>query len=263
MYLQPHHQRVIERLVAEFKDDPRYLALIVGGSLVKGWGDLNSDVDIMLIATEEEYAECVKRDNFWYYNTELCDYPGGYVDGKILDLQFLEDVSRRGSEPARAAFRNAIIAFSHLPQLDELLQQIPVYQEAEREEKMRAFYGQVQTLNWFAHEAERKKFAYLMVHSTSEMIFYASRLLLAYNRILYPYHKWLLRAVEDAPDKPADFLPLVNKLLQESNADNAQALWECIFGFRDWNITYDQALGRFLQDSEWNWREGRAPLQDW
>lgn len=29
------------------------------------------------------------------------------------------------------------VAFSHIPQLDQLLQQIPVYQESEREEKMR------------------------------------------------------------------------------------------------------------------------------
>jgi hypothetical protein len=38
MYLQAHHLQVVERLTALFQDDPRYLALLVGGSLVKGWG---------------------------------------------------------------------------------------------------------------------------------------------------------------------------------------------------------------------------------
>ena len=37
MYLQAHHLKVVERLKALFLDDPRYLALLVGGSLVKGW----------------------------------------------------------------------------------------------------------------------------------------------------------------------------------------------------------------------------------
>jgi hypothetical protein len=263
MYLQPHHLQVIERLTEKFRDDPRYLALIVGGSLVKGWGDVYSDVDIMLIATDEEYARCVSSGNLWYYDKEICDYPGGYVDGKILDVQFLQDVSSHGSEPARAAFTNVQIPFSHLPELTALVQQIPVYQEAEREDKMRAFYSQVQMLNWFVGEAEKKKSLYLMAHATSEMVFYAARLLLAYNRILYPYHKWLMRAVEGAPETPANFLILAETLLREGSAANAQALWECIQNFRNWDIPYDKGLVRFLQDAEWNWREGKPPLQDW
>ena len=135
MYLQTHHQKVVERLKALFQDDPRYLALLVGGSLVKGWGSVNSDVDILLVVTEEEYARRISRDDLWYYNTEICDYPGGYVDGKIIDEAFLHDVAERGSEPVRAAFINVEIAFFHLPQLDELLKQIPVYQEQERQKK--------------------------------------------------------------------------------------------------------------------------------
>ena len=263
MYLQPHHLCVIERLKETFQDDPRYLALLVGGSLVKGWGAENSDVDVMFIATDEEYARCVASGQRWYYNTEMCDYPGGYVDGKFFDLQFLRDVAQKGSEPARAAFTNVFAAFSHIPELDDLLKQIPVYQEAEREEKMLAFYSQVQMLNWFVGEAEQKQSTYLMAHTTSEMVFYASRLVLAYNLILYPYHKWLMRAVENAPEKPENFLELCEQLLTQGSAANAQALWECITNFREWNISYERGLVRFMQDTEWNWLDNQAPLQDW
>ena len=236
--------------------------MLVGGSLVKGWGGVNSDVDIMLIATEEEYTRCLTSNNLVYINAEICDYPGGYVDGKVIHEPFLHEVAQRGSEPARAAFINVQIAYSHLPHLEELLKQIPVYQEAEREEKMRSFYCQVKAQKWYIEEAEKKQSLYLMAHATSEMVFYAARLLLAYNRILYPYHKWLMRAVEDAPDKPPEFLTLAETLLRERKAAHAQALWECIDNFRDWNIS-DRWSVRFMQDSEWNWRDGRAPLADW
>src|SRR5215831_19570096 len=153
MYLQLHHLQVIERLKGLFQDDPRFLALLVGGSLVKGWGDVNSDVDIVLVVTEEEYARRVATNDLGYLNWEICGYPDGYVDGKIVDEAFLHDVAQRGSEPARAAFRNMQIAFSHLPHLEELLKRIPVYQEEEREAKMRAFYCQVQAHCWFVKEA--------------------------------------------------------------------------------------------------------------
>ena len=262
MYLQAHHLKVIERLKEIFQDDPRFLALLVGGSLVKGWGSVNSDVDIVLIATEEEYARRVKSDDLGYLNFEICDYPDGYVDGKIINEAFLHDVAKRGSEPARAAFRNVQIAFSHLPHLDELLKRIPVYQEDEREAKMRSFYCHVQAHHWFIGEAEKRQSIYLMTHATSEMVFYSARLLLAYNRILYPFHKWMLRALEDAPEKPADFFLLAEALLKEGTTANAKALWDCINNFRDWNI-HDSWGVRFMHDSEWNWRDGRTPIADW
>jgi hypothetical protein len=263
MYLQDHHKKVIERLTTLFQDDPRYPALIVGGSLVKGWGSMNSDVDIMLVATDEEYARCAANDNFWYYNAEICDYPGGYVDGKVINLQFLRDVADHGSEPARAAFTNVFLAYSHLPELADLLTTIPVYQEAEREEKIYAFYSQVQMQKWFIGEAEQKQARYLMAHATSEMVFYAARLLLAYNRILYPYHKWLMQALKEAPAKPDNFLALAEALLAEGNSANAQALWDCINSFHDWNIPFERGLARFTKDAELQWRDGRAPLADW
>jgi hypothetical protein len=262
MYLQDHHLKLIERLKEIFQDDPRYLALLVGGSLVKGWGGVNSDVDIMLVVTEEEYARRAISDDLGYLNFEICDYPDGYVDGKIVNEAFLHEVAKQGSEPARAAFTNMQIAFSHLPGLDTLLKQIPAYQEEERDAKMRAFYCQVQAYHWFVGEAEKRQATYLMTHATSEMVFYSTRLLLAYNRILYPFHKWMLRALEDAPDKPENFFSLAETLLKEGTSANAQALWECIRDFRDWNIPDNWGV-RFMHDSEWNWRDGRTPLADW
>jgi predicted nucleotidyltransferase len=262
MYMQAHHLKVVERLKELFQDDPRYLAMLVGGSLAKGWGSVNSDVDILLVVTEEEFARRVASDDLGYINTEICDYPDGYVDGKIINEAFLHEVAQRGSEPARAAFINVQIAFSHLPHLNELLKQIPVYQEHEREQKMRAFYCQIQAHRWFIGEAAKRQAVYLMAHATSEMVFYSARLILAYNHMLYPFHKWLMRAVEDAPEKPADFLTLAETLLREGTVANAEALWNCINNFRDWQINDSWGV-RFMQDTEWTWRNGQTPLADW
>lgn len=261
--MEAHHLQTIDRLVERFKDDPRYPALIVGGSLVKGRGLEFSDVDVMLVASEEEYARCVERQDFWYVTTEFSDYPGGYVDGKIIDLQFLRDAAHHGSEPARAAFVGAFAAYSRIPGLDDLLKQIPVFQEADREEKIKAFYSQVLVLNFYVSDAEKRNMRYLMAHAASEMVFYAARLLLTYNRVLYPYHKWLMYELARVPEKPENFMELADKLLQEGSVANAQALWDSLNSWRDWDIPYNEGLVRFIKDAEWNWREGRAPLQDW
>src|SRR5512139_1781928 len=117
--LYPHHQLTVERLIDRFQADPNFLALLIGGSLVKGYGNESSDVDFMLIATAEEYARRESARALTYYATDLCDYPGGYVDGKIVNVAFLDEVADRGSEPARSAFENVIVSYSHVPQLEE------------------------------------------------------------------------------------------------------------------------------------------------
>ncbi|HEY3991363.1 MAG TPA: hypothetical protein VGM01_00665, partial [Ktedonobacteraceae bacterium] len=110
---------------------------------------------------------------------------------------------------------------------------------------------------------EQKQALYLMAHATSEMVFYAARLLLAYNRRLYPYHKWLMQVVKEIPEKPDNFLELAEALLKDGNTTNAQALLDCINTFHAWNIPFERAIARFTKDAELQWRAGRAPLADW
>ncbi len=55
MKIYPQHQRAIDRLSAAYSDDPRFLALIIGGSVAKGFARPDSDVDFMIVATDEVF----------------------------------------------------------------------------------------------------------------------------------------------------------------------------------------------------------------
>ena len=261
MYL--HHAAVIQRLIEKFQPDPNFVAVIVGGSVAKGWAKENSDVDVMLVVTEDEYARRTAMNDLVYYDPSLCDYEGGYVDGKIMPPSFLQEVADHGSEPARAAFVNARVAYSHDPAIAELVARIPVYPEAERAEKLRAFYGQVLLLNWYVGEAEKRSDPYLLAYMSSDLALFASRLILAHNRMLYPYHKWLMKVVAQAPEKPAHFMEMINALVTQPTQANAQALCDSLSAFQDWGVTIGEAVILFMHHREWNWRTGRAPLQDW
>ena len=48
-------------------------------------------------------------------------YGGGYVDAKYTSTAFLRDVAARGSEQARFAFDDVIVAWSRIDGLDEAL----------------------------------------------------------------------------------------------------------------------------------------------
>jgi len=261
--MREHHERVVQRLVQRLQNDARFPALIIGGSVAKGWASEHSDVDILLVATDEEFARRMETMDLNYHDQEIADYPGGYVDGKIIDMTFLHDVADHGSEPARAAFLGAIIAYSHIPELDALVAGIPTYPEQERAAKMKAFVSQLAILNWYVEEAEKRDNRYLLSWATNNMVLYAGRLILAHNRLLYPYHKWLLHQVQLAPAKPEPLLKLIDTLLQSPNRENARALYESVLTFLDWEIDLGQAGVEFTRTTEWNWRDGHPPLPDW
>lgn len=257
-----HHRETIQRLVAVLEDDPRYRALIVGGSIAKGRETPTSDVDILLVATDDEFRRRVQDVDLWYSNREVADYPGGYVDGHVIDHQFLIDVADHGSEPARAAFVGAFAPYARIPDLDALLARIPVYPEHERVAKITAFYSQLALLKGFVREGKERGDHYLLSWAATDMVFYGGRLILAHNRILYPWRKWLMHEVAHAPDKPDDFMSLADRLLARPNAETATALWDCIVSFRDWGVSIETAVSQFILDVEWGWREGHAPLAE-
>jgi predicted nucleotidyltransferase len=261
--LREHHRRAIEHLTDKFQNDPRFPALIIGGSLARGEEQEFSDVDIILVASPEEYARRQASKDLWYLDKEICDYPGGYIDGKIVDLAFLQDAALKGSEPARSAFQGAFPAYNHLPELPALLEQIPVFQEQERQEKMARFYSQVQLLNWFVGEAEKRNDPYLMRQSATNLVFFGGRLILEYNRILFPNHKWFMHKLRQAPQKPADLLELAGQLLANPTKELALAFRDTLNNYRDWGLSYLEALVTFVEDTEWNWQAGRPPLGDW
>ena len=263
MQIRDHHQRAIDRLTDAYRDDPRFLGLLIGGSVAKGYARDDSDVDFLIIATDAAFEEHLAARNLFINRRDLCDYAGGFVDGKIINLAFLEDLAVKGNEPSRAAFEGAFAAYSHVPDLDALLQRIPVYPEAGHEERLRAFYSMAFIQHWLFHEAERHGNRYTLTRAASQLALFSGRLILAYNRRLFPYHKWLPRALESATDKPRDFMTHFNDVVDEPIGDHAAALFELVRDFQDWGVSDLDAYTWFMTDVEWSWMSGKTPMEDW
>ena len=114
MQIRDHHQRTIDRLADAYRDDRRFRGLIIGGSVAKGCAREDSDVDFLIIATDEDFTQHRAERDLFINRTDLSDYDGGFVDGKIINLAFLEDLAEKGNEPSRAAFEGAFVAYSHV-----------------------------------------------------------------------------------------------------------------------------------------------------
>ena len=111
-------------------------------------------------------------------------------------------------------------------------------------------------------EAEKRNDPYLMTQAVGNLVLFGGRLILAHNKILYPYHKWFMYELRRAPEKPENFMEMIDDLLKSPTKDKAVAFRESLTAFHDWGVRYDEAVVRFMQDSEWNWRTHTPPLAD-
>jgi hypothetical protein len=257
-----HHQRAIDRVVEKMQDDPDCIAVIVAGSLAHGLGRADSDVDVMLVLTEDAHSRRQESGELAWYAPELADYPGGYVDGKFISRSFLEAAADHGSEPARFAFADALVPWTRDPDLPALLQRVAAYPEAERAGKMHGFVAQLQALQWYMGEAEKWDNPYLRNWVAVRAVLMGYRLILAHNRILFPYHKWLTVAVESAAEKPHDLVALGEALLAQPSRETCDTFCETVLRFRECQMPPKGWPARFMQDSELNWLDGKPPLED-
>jgi hypothetical protein len=260
--MKPHHQRAIDKLRATYEPDANCLALIIVGSVAAGNASDSSDVDHIVVVTDEEFTRRVANETAHYWNRDFCDYPGGYVEGKFVNRRFIEEAAVRGSEPARAQFVGAKVVFSKFAGLDALLRQIPVYPEKEREGKIRSFYAQMKVLRDYLQYGEQKGDRYIVLRAAAGIALFGGRLILAHNRILYPYHKWFMREVRNAPDKPVDLIALFDAFLAAPTTAACDKFCGCLVDFMQLQRYDTGFISRFVIDTEWDWFLGRGAVED-
>jgi hypothetical protein len=260
--MRPHHTRAIRKLAEHFAKQEECLAVIVGGSVAKGVDKDDSDIDVILVLTDEACKAKWERNELFYWTADFCDYPGGYIDGKIVDMAYMRAVAERGNEVTRAAFKGAFIAHSKLQELEDIVARIPVYQAGEQREKIESFYAQFECAYWYVGEAIKRDDKYLLTHAVSELILYGGRLILTHNQVLYPYHKLFMEELRAAPEKPENLMELIDALLEEPSAENAKAFYDAIKRFRWWNEAAEMWQVRYVRDTELAWLENRAFVGD-
>jgi hypothetical protein len=102
----------------------------------------------------------------------------------------------------------------------------------------------------------------LLGTAVSKLILAGGRLLLAHNEMLYPYHKWFLRVLEGAKEKPSDIMACIQSLAESPTAENVEMFYQKIKTFQPWNENPYGWGAQFMLDSELNWMDGKTPVDD-
>jgi predicted nucleotidyltransferase len=258
----PNHQRAIDKLFPLFTDDPAVEALLLGGSIAHGYASESSDVDIMIVVTEEEHAKRSVECRLQYYSPDLTDYAGGFVDGKYVSRSFLNQVEAKGSEPARFAFADARVLYSRIDGIDQQLDRISRYPVEQKVERIRRFRAQFEAWRWYAGEANKRNDGVLMGISVDNVALFGARMLLAHNERLFPFYKWMLRVLDDAPDKPDNIVPVIRELCASRTYEAVDAYHNLIMGYREWEVDSQPWPNRFMIDTELTWMNDGCSVDD-
>ncbi len=260
--MYPHHRRAIERLRDRFEPDPENLALLIIGSVGRADAHERSDLDCVLVVTDEAYRRREAEGSLSIAAHDVCEYPNGEANIGAVQLQFLRAAAERGPEPVRFAYIGTIVVFSRIPSLDRLLAQIPCYPEHERTRKLISFASQLPVHLSYMHLAEYSRNPYLLAQCAVEIVLFGGRLILAHNRMLYPSRKLFLRELERAPDRPPDLLDLATHVLEHPGIDSANAFCDRVLSFADWPRPPEGHMARFQHDRELQGLWGTPALAD-
>lgn len=250
-----HHNDAIRAATEKLGKQENVRGVIIGGSVAHGFAMENSDVDVMIVYSDEEFEERLKSGDVAYFETDSTHYEGGYIDGKATSAGFIKKVAERGSEPARFAYKDAIVTLDRQGGLEDLVRAASRYPVEHKRENIEKFYAQLQTWRWYYYEALKRGNRYLTEISITNYVLFAGRLILASNETLFPYHKWFMRVLEGCPNKPEGFMPCLYAILEQKKAEHIERLYNLIAEFTDWPND-KRWPARFMLDTELSWMNG-------
>ncbi|MCX7821106.1 MAG: nucleotidyltransferase domain-containing protein [Brevinematales bacterium] len=257
-----HHEDSLNNFIKKYSENKEVLAILLCGSLAHGYGREDSDIDLILIVTDDEYEKRKKENKLTFVEFDICTYKGGYIDCKVVNLDFLSLVAEKGSDPARYAFKDVKIIFSKIMGLEEIISEICKFQIDKKEERRLRFVSQLFAWKWFYWEAETKDNTYLKYLALQKVILFSTRIILNENNILFPFHKRMFDELKKAENKPINIEQQIESLLKLHDTEKVNYFCKTITDFFNINESNINWAFQFMIDNELNWLNHEAPIDD-
>lgn len=262
--MDQHHKDSLEIMLNLFKNKEEVIAIIFGGSVAKGMERPDSDLDAMIIIAQEDYEYRKANGNLSEVIEGMCTYKGGYFDIKYLTKEYIQAASNKGSEPTRNAFISAKVLYSKDPEIEQIVNSIPVFQINEMEDKNLSFYSSLM-LNYMYFWKDCKPEGYMKIHVIAEIIYMVYRMILQENQVLFPSNRRLEETVEKLSNRPQNIVELGRKFAESGVDKDCEAF---VTAFLEWTSykapeNLSAILTRYQEDYETWWIKPRPLVNEW
>ncbi|KAA9108165.1 nucleotidyltransferase domain-containing protein [Microbacterium rhizomatis] len=260
-------ERALVAYVDAVRDEPGTLAVVVVGSVARGTERPDSDVDVYLVVDDQRFAAETAAGRFAWTDRAGLDYPGSYIDVKLVSPSYLEAAARDADDPTRASFEGARIAHAKggfaAERLAPLIEMITTLPEPVWAERIRSFRAQAHLYGgYFLAQAIDRNDPFLRRHAGIHLALAAARAALAANRTLMRGPKYISALVRAVPT-PDGFVDAWQNVVDAPDVQSAEVLLGLLDEWFGDEIDPDDALSLFIRDNELAWLRGTVPAEFW
>lgn len=260
----PHQVETVRRTADHFAADENVVALLLTGSIAHGFATAESDVDIVIVVSRDEFARREAATALTFLSYDLASYEGGYVDGKYVSVDMLTTIARGGGDATRWGYEGARVLLSRDERVARLVSHIVRFPDAEASVRRERFVAQLLAWRWYHEQGVSKNDPYLRGNSLSRVVLFACRLVLNENAQLFPFHKWMLRVTAGVPHRPASLLDDIAVLYADPTQARVDALvYEVLEHYAVDVAAAERTWGAlFMRDTEMAWVKGPPDVGD-
>jgi predicted nucleotidyltransferase len=257
------HERALGAYVDSVREQPGALAVVAIGSVAQGRERSDSDVDVYFVVDDERFAAETAAGRFAWIERYGVDYPGSYIDIKLASPSYLETAAQRADDPTRASFRDARVAWSVLPGIEQTLERIVTLPDDVWDERVRSHLSQARLYGgYFLRQAVERDDEFLRRHAGLHLTLAAARAALAAAHVMMPGPKYISKLVRSVPT-PDGFVEAWERALADPDVESGEALLGILFEWLGGGLTPEETLSIFIRDNELAWLRGTVPAEFW
>ena len=260
--MYPHHIESAQKLRKYFEGQEGVIAIVLDGSTVKGNARPDSDIDAIIVVTEEKYAELAAQNRLAEVIPGHCTYEGGYFDIKYKTKAILRRAAEHASEPTRNAYVKAQVLCTTDAKIPALVAAIERYPEHTVADKIRCFCANLQLNRGYFLNIVPEDNSYMRAHLAQEIVYSVYRLILIENRALFPCNRRLEETVRACKKRPDDILELGKAFLQEITVERCEAFVQAFWKQSDLPLNDDvsESCSQYVRYYEDWWLEENPPF---
>jgi predicted nucleotidyltransferase len=253
-------ERTIALVIERAKEDQTIIGVILCGSLARDAGRPDSDVDLFIVVTDEAFQmRRTEKDYFWGTHSDSAPYPVE-VDGKIVDKEFLRRLWINGNESIKSTFMDVSLIYSRDAELRSLLERKRDMVDGHKAEKIRKFYALMKSRRYTADD--RAAGILLVKRCIFDTVYFACRLVLAHNEVLFPSVKNMEKELLRCPDKPPRFIELMHEVLEKSSSDKLAEFYDHVESFYSAYRFDDRLRKGYVLENELFWYFDTLPYDE-
>lgn len=256
-------ERALAAYVDSVRDEPGVLGVVLVGSVARGREREDSDVDVYLVVDDERFAAETARGRYAWVERRDLDYPGSYIDIKLVSPTYLQTAIERADDPTRASFVGARVAWTELDGLADTVARIPVLPDDVWEERIRSHVAQARLYGgYFLRQAVERGDGFLRRHAGLHLALAAARAALAANHVMLPGPKYVSKLMLTV-DTPDGFVEAWSRVVDDPDTDSGRELLRILDEWLAGDLTPDETLSTFIRDNELAWLRGTVPAEFW